>query len=944
MRKSIFMLFCAFSLFTMNAQHTIQSKIVSKSTGKPLEFAAVRLLKPDSTLITGVTTDSTGIFVLKNVNPGKYILNVSSIGYKTVNQNLQLFSKDLNLPNIQMDEDSKLLKEVKVLGTAIQIVTKGDTLEYNAQAFKTNENAVVEDLLKKMPGVQVDASGNITVNGQQVTKILVNGKKFFNDDVQMATKNIPSNLVDKVQVLDQKSDMAKLTGFEDENTERVINLTIRKDKKQGIFGNIQAAAGGDVDKNFRYDSNAFLNIMNGDTQSSITASGNNTNTSRSGRGRGGFGGTQSGITETQNFGYNLNTPTSPKLTLGGDVSFNHSDNYQSAETNRDNYLQGTTYNTNSTSQNDRNNYDTRLRLEAEWKPDSLNTVVFQPTMSYSRDFYNQNSNYLYKTENDSTSWGDNKNVGNGYDLGGGLNVIFSHKFSKPGRTLTTQFSSSFTQSVDNGIINSNKYTNDSTTLIDEKSTNNSNNLSLGLRTSYVEPLWKNQHFLETILNLNGNFRNSTRDLFDKDANGNYTNFNSEYSNKFDNNFYSESLQFNYRYIQKFYTLTLGVKAEPSQTYSKTIYGDDSGEPIERNVINFAPSARFQYNFNKRKFIRLDYNGRTNQPSISQMQPVKNNTDLMNETVGNSNLNPEFAHNLRMMVSLFNDKNLSSFNLGLMGNATKDALTSNSIYDETGKRYIQTVNANEIPYNANLFFMYNKPFLKKFNFSDNASAGINQQYGYTSQHVNSSSLDINNLPLGDLSNTKRYSASENISLSYTEDLFDISARGGLRFSNTLNNFTTQINKTYDWTGTVNLGFRPTKTITFTTDLNYTNQVGYTTDNQTQWLWNASLEATAFKGKGVFSLKAYDILHQRLSIIQTVGDNYVQYSRTNTLPTYFLLGFTYKINVFKGGSSQDKQNFDNMNNQRRRFGNMPPGGGDRGGRPPMPLGGGGEPPMF
>lgn len=937
--KYFLIMLCLFGSLGLQAQYSIQSKIVSKTTGEALEFVAVRLLKTDSTLVAGQTTDSLGTFILKDIKPGKYILKATSVGYLELKQNLQVVNQNVNLENLQMTDDSKVLKDLNVTGTQIQVVTKGDTIEYNAAAFKTSQNAVLEDALKKMPGVEVGTDGKITVNGQEVTKILVEGKKFFGDDTQMATKNIPANMIDKVQVVDQKSDMAQLTGFDDGDTERVINLRLRSDKRQGIFGNVQLGVGTDINPEFRYDSNGFLNIMDGDSRSTITAGANNTNTSRSRRGRGGFGGQTSGITETQNLGYNLNKPLSEKLTIGGDVTFNHSDNLQTSESHRENYLEAGTYTTNSNNTSKRNNYESNLRLEAEWKPDTMNTVVFQPTMGFSRSFSNSNSDYLYLMEKDSTSWGKTNNTGNGFDLNAGLNVIYSHKFAKRGRTLTTNINTRISQSDDGGFNNSQKYTVDSVMLVDQRSATKSNQYNLGARLSYVEPLWNNRHFLETALSFNSVLTNSSRDLFNKDANGNYNVFNADYSNDFKNIFLREALELNYRYIEQNYNLTLGVKAEPSQTSSTIIYGDGTGRPITNNVVNFAPSARFQYNFAKRKFARLDYDGRTQQPSINQMQPVKNNTDLMNETVGNPDLNPAFQHNLRLMFSNYNTENLSSLNMGIRGSLTKDALASNSIYDQTGKRFIQTVNSKELPYNLNIFTMYSIPFLKKFNFGNQAFFGIQQQYGYTSKNVNSTIIDVSNLPLGDLSSTRGYNASENMSLSYTQDVVDVSLRGGLRYSNSQNNFNKNVAQTYDWSGTLNVGLRPTKSLTFTTDLSYTKQNGYSTFNPSQWLWNAGVDMTAFKGKGVFSFKAFDILRQRQNVNQTVGDNYIQYSKTNALPSYFLVSFTYKINKFNGGSDQDRQDLENMNHRGPGMGRgmrMGPDGPGRGSViAPMPF---------
>ena len=915
MRKIFLLFVLLISISCLSAQHTIHTKITDKNTLETLEFVSVRLLQSgDSALISGVTTDSTGIVKLQNIKSGSYILNARLVGYTNLFHNVNVAGKDVHLPDLEMEEDSNMLKELEVRGTQVQVVTKGDTIEYNAAAFKTSENAVVEDLLKKMPGVEVTPEGKIMVNGQEVTKIRVDGKKFFGNDVQMSTKNIPADMIDRVQVVDQKSEMAELTGFDDGETERIINLTIRPDRRQGVFGNIRGGAGLDINPEFRYDANAFLNIMNGDSRSSVTAGANNTNTARSGRGRGGFGGSRSGITATQNLGYNINRPLTDKLIVGGDVTFNHSDNLVNSETSRENYLQnGATFQNNSTRLNNRENYQGNLRLELEWKPDSMNSFIIQPNIGFTRSFSENKSDYLYLRENDTTSWGKTDNHGDGLDLNAGLTFIYNRKLAKPGRTFTTRINTSMSQGDDNGWNYSEKFTPDAdSTLIDQKSDNQSNNLVFGVRMSYVEPFGTSKkHFLESALSFHGNIRNSIRDIFENDENGEYTVKNNEYSNKFSNRFYRETLELSYRFVEKSYNLTLGLTTEPSQTYSSRLYGNDEETPLANEVINIAPVARFQYNFGKRNFARLEYRGRTDQPSISEMQPVKNNTNLMNETVGNPTLNPAFSNYLRLMYSNYNTETFRSFSVGVYGTAIKDNLTTNSVYDKTGKRYVQTVNSKEIPYNLNAYIMYNRPFLKKFNFSNNASFGMRQQYGYTSKDNDPAEIDPYNLLLGDLSSTLRYNASDRISFSYTHDIVDVTVRGGVSYSYSENNLNERVSETYDWTSSLNVGVRPTDKLTFNTELNFTKQNGYADFNPSQWIWNTSADVTAFKGKGVLSLKVVDILRQLQNVNQTVGENFIEFSKSNALPSYFLLSFTYKINKFSGGTKEDRESLRNMN---------------------------------
>lgn len=890
--------------FTSYSQHSIQATVYDSQSGEPIEVAFVKLLKAnDSTVVQVNKTDSKGDFLLSKVSSGNYILAVSFLGYITHYQNLTVASKNLVLKSIQLNENSKLLKTVEVKGTAAQMVVKGDTTEYNAVAFKTVQNAVVEDLLKRLPGVEVGTDGKITINGEEVKKIRVNGKKFFSDDVQMATKNIPAELIDKIQVLDQKSDMAQLTGFEDNDTERIINLTFKSNRKQGTFGNVTGGAGLDTNKELRYDGNMFLNMINGDVQTAITGGGNNTNTSRSGRGRGGWsGGNNSGITTTQNLGVNNNTIINTKFKFGGDASLNHTTNENLSESNRESYIKGKAYTNLSNDTSVNNNYSANMRLELEWKLDSLNTIIFQPNINYNRGFSDSQRQYSYLTNDTLTSWGNSNNYGNSNSLSGGFNIIYNHKsLAKKGRTFTSSFNTSASQNDNVSYNESKKQTLTSRTYLNQRTSNVGDNFNYSVRLSMVEPLWNLKNFLESSVSFRNSNSTSEKMQYYRNTLGEDSLLNSEYSNNYINKFYSETLEFNYRYVTKELNMTFGAKGEPSQTYSYTTYGNGTIRDVKNEVVNFSPTGRLQYNMAKKKFARIDYRGSTDQPSVNQLQPVKNNSNLMNETFGNPKLNPSFSHNLRMMYSSFNDSTFSSFAASINGQITKDALVSNSVYDATGKQFSQTVNSASMPFSVNGNIMFNIPIVKKrLHFNTSTSGGMDQRYGYSSKlTTGTSALDQDSmLILGDLSSTKRYNTSEQLSLTFTHEVVEAGLKARVGYSNTLNNLNPRLTETFDWSTSGNVIVHLPYNMNIGTDLNYSNRLGYGGFDQSELIWNASFDKSLFKSKGVIALKVFDILHQQKNIRQSIGDNYIQYNRYNTLTSYFMLSFTYKINKFAG----------------------------------------------
>ncbi len=914
MKQLLLFIFCLLS-FILSAQHSIQSTIFDSKNDLPIELANVRLLRAsDSTFVKGCQSNINGSFIIPNITPGNYLLKVSFMGYLEYRKIIKMDNRDLILKSIQLKENSHLLSGVEITGNAAQMSVKGDTLEFNATAFKTPQNAVVEDLLKLLPGVEVSPEGKITVNGEDIQKIRVNGKKFFGDDVEMATKNIPSELIDKIQVLDQKSDMAELTGFEDDDTEKIINLTFKPNRKKGTFGNITGGAGLDLNTDVKYDGNAFINMIDGDTQSTITGGGNNTNTTRSSRGRGSFS-NNSGITSTQNIGYNTNTILNPKLKINGNVTSNHTSNETITKSNRQSFLLDSTYTNISNKTANNENYSANMNLEIDWKPDSLNTFIFEPDIHYNRSFSNTQNDYIHLNDTILTSFGNSSNIGNGTSLNGGLGVIFSHRFtSKPGRTFTANVQTSLSQN-DNLSYNYSKNTtrSDSTTLIDQKTKSNSNAYSLSLRMSYVEPLWNRKNLLETVLSIKNSNNISEKYQYKKDLAGDYSQLDSVYSNNFEHKFYSETMELNYRYVDKVYNVMIGMKGVPSQSLSSRLYLDGSEIYIPHNVFNFSPNARMEFKFGKKKFVRLDYRGKTDQPSISQLQPVKNNSNLMNLMVGNPDLNPAFNHSLRLIFNTFNDSTFSSFSTMLYAQLTRDALITNSMYDVSGKQYSQTVNSPQMPYSVIGNVMYNIPLIqKRLHFNTNTSGGINQFYGYSARGLTAQILNSDIIPLGNLSQTFRYNVGEKISLTYTNDFIEIGFRGSFKYSNTLNNLNPVVSITKDWKGGGNLVFHLPYNFNVGSDINYSTMRGYATSQQNQLIWNASFDKSLFNNKAVIALNLFDILHQQLNIRQSVGDNYIQYNSYNTLTSYFLLNFTYKINQFKGAksSAEKKKKFERL----------------------------------
>ena len=955
MKKITIILLLFVVAMTAMAQKTLSGTIVSKTDGQPIEMATVRLFAypklnmpappagmpapgnlPDSILVQGAQTYDDGLFILSNIRPGKYKLIISSVGFNEHTQWVEMKLEDLDLPKIRLTEQVQHLAEVSVQGRAAEMTVKGDTIEYNTAAYQVAENANVEDLLKKMNGVTVDKEGKVTINGEEIKGVRIDGKKFFGDDVQTATKNIPADMIEKIQVIDEKSDMAKLTGFDDDEGERIINLSLKKDRRKGVFGNYSGALGADIitdeggafdygnplygataaeqaghffSNDFRYNANLFTNLLLGESQTTILAGANNTNEIRSGRGRGWFGGQNAGVTASENIGVNTNIDFNSKiekkddktsLLLGGDATINHSNNDTRTLSNKESYGDEATYINNDSTLKFSDSWDAQMRLELEYQIDSLNKLILRPQISYTNSRSDQGNYYIYERGTDTINNGYQLQQSSQEEIKASMRAIYNHKFAKPGRTLTMRANFSFS----NTKGNTDTYAWDNILLyspVDQYTLSHNNAFSYSLRTSYVEPIYGKTHFLETVFSFFGNNRSSVKNQFTNIL-GNYE-FDSEFSNELTNNMYSEQLELNYRWVSEKIDLTAGVRALMTQTHSKTFYGGVLTRDTLYNRFNWSPNVRFRYKFGKKEFARINYRGRVTEPTIQQMEPVRNNSDAMNETVGNLGLNPAFNHNLFAMYSRFNQDKFSSIMTGLRASITQDAFTNNTIYDKTGKRYNQTVNADMLPWNIGADFMSNTPFCKKmFQLHTRTAVSFNQRVAYVLREQDAADvaqmIANNAMVLGDASRTGNLRASSDITLRFTHNIVDIGIRNSNVYSLTLNSLSkNNITHSGDWTITGDVTFHLPKSWNISTDFGFTARYGYTgLTDVNEMIWNASVDKTW--NNSTLTLKVYDILQDKKNIVQTVSDNSVAYMKYNTLPTYFMLTYTYKLNKMGG----------------------------------------------
>jgi hypothetical protein len=868
--------------------------MVTDSGKEPVERATVQILNlKDSSNIVGTLTSENGAFKI-NVVAGDYILKISSLGYFDNSSRIEVTNLQTVVDTIVLKESKLMLDTAIILGIAPEMVIRGDTIEYNADSFKTLPSAVVEDLIKKLPGAEVDSEGKITVNGKEIKKIFVDKKEFFSTDPKVASKNLPAAMVDKVQVWDKRSDMAEMTGFDDGEEESVINLTIKPGMKQGLFGNASAGYG---DKD-RYEANLMANYAKNNNMFTLIGSSNNTNNTnftdiggsmgdRPSRGMS-FGG-QNGILRSSNGGLNFVSELSSKLKLGGNIRYGNTDNRVISNNYIQNYIAaGDQYETrNQSGNNTGNNLRTEFRME--WTPNENTKLIFTPNVSYTKNTNRQSSDYRTTLidPNDSINWGyseyDSKTTNT--SLNG--NLDFSHKFGKKGRTFSFSISGGFSNQNAGGSNDSRTYYKNSRTgsvVTDQiyNTKNNSHNLSGFI--SYVEPLGTN-NFLQLSYRYRSNISEQDRRTFKNDGFGNYDIVDTSSTKRLENDFGNQEIRLNFQSVREKYNYTVGVAVQPSYSESKTVEPDTT-YTVTNKVVNFAPIVQFIYRWDKQTTLRLNYTGAVNQPSATQLSNVRDESNPLNITYGNPDLNPSFRNSFRAQFQKSNQDRTttitSSANLGF----TTNAIVNYSLVDSVGKREstYRNVNGNK---NVDARIMINKSlFNRKFSVNSSSNAGYSESNGF-----------IN----GELNTTGDWSFGETLGASYRSDLFDISLRGNVRYSKTDKSLAGQISsEVFNYSGNANTTIYLPWDFGISSNLNYSTNSGYSDGfEQNEWLWNASIQKQMFKDKGgTLKFSIFDILHQRSNISRTSGAQSLQYTSSNTVGSYFMFSFTYRFRSFKG----------------------------------------------
>jgi hypothetical protein len=907
-------------------KYTIKGSALDTVSGTPLVNTSIAILNSkDSTLVRFGRAAANGGFNLNNLKSGQFILLVSYPDYADY---VETFSLDSIRPSkdfgkIKMILKARLLEEVIVKGTAAQMTIKGDTTEFNAAAFNIEANSKVEDLLKQLPGIQVDKDGKITAHGQAVNKVLVDGEEFFGDDPTLVTKNIRGDMVDKVQLYDKKSDQATFTGIDDGERTKTINIKLKEGKKQGYFGKVDGGAGNDK----FYQGQAMFNVFK--EKQKFSAYGTIANTAKTGLGwednskystsnvqvmEGGiFFVSGEGGGDLDSYDGRFNGEGIPITRSGGmhydtkwkDDKYSLNMNYKAGSINvagnknslNQNNLPSGIINSNSDQNFDNSMFRQKLDGILLVKLDTTSElkITIDGTLKNSQS----NSNFL------SSGF-----RGNGISINKSIrqlsndadqklfntSALWTKKLKKKGRTLSLTLGQKYDDDDAAGFLNSeNSFFNtlgilDSIQLIDQYKTNFSRNSGFNSNLAYTEPLSKS---LSVILNYGMNLNNSIaeRKSFNKASTGKYDILDAEFSNNFELDQTSNQSGAVFTYRKNKNIINFGTRLS-SVDFRQT--DRNTGTLYQRDFLNWLPQASFKHNFSNQKSFEIRYNGSTNQPTLNQIQPIKVNTDPLNITLGNPDLKPSFRSGFNAYYNSY--KVLSDKSIYLSGSYsyTNNAIVNNTVTDAAGKSTYQSFNLKDkSPSNYYFYGGYGRKI-----------PGTELRIG---MNLNSDGSTYFNMINDVLNKTRSSNYSTQLTFQmYKQKKIEFYFALGPEYITSESSLQKQINNN-GWGASSQFELQvylPQKVrIQTSANFDYQEKTQSFDQDFNRLIWNTNISKSFMKEESLkFTLSANDLLNQNTGFNRRATSNMITQNSYTTIKRYFMLSLSYDLNHMGGGSQK------------------------------------------
>ena len=948
----------------LSAQNKITLQLQDASTGAPVAFATVSLTVPGKTAAYKYAlSDDKGAVTMDGVKKGEYEIKAELLGYKEFKKTVTCDGKsDLALGVVKLDVDRETLEAARVTDVGNPIVIKKDTIEYNASSFKTTDNDVLEDLLKKLPGVEIGDDGSITVNGKTVDKITVGGKTFFQDDPQLASKNLPAKMIKKVKVVRKKSEQAEFSGIDDGEEQTVLDLAVQDNMMNGLVGNLTAAGGHDIpesgvydgadhkwtNEGWRFTDNVFLGRFSTGSQYALIGNANNANNMGFGNFSGnamnsmrGGGGGNGGITTSWMVGGNAAWDLfDDKMNLGGNYVYNGSRNELERDSHTINYLaDGSGIVNDSQSFSDSHSYGHRFGIRMEHKFSDNTSILFEPQVNFGAGGYVQSSDQkratLLNGVESPSSEGFTSNAGDNRNLATSGRFLLRQKLGVPGRTLTFNANYSFSNNTTDGFNQSRTLSwleggAQQDSIINQRYNQNQKSSSLRGTLTYTEPLGGN-FYVEANYSLSWNRSSSFKDTYNSGSqppvfdrnNHDYIHagesFDTAYSNKIVNRYINQNIGANMLYQSGKLRAQVGVGLMPTDTYNSTVRRGEE-QTYNNKVVNFAPRAMVRYNHSDNTNFFLRYNGRSSQPGVSQLMPVPDNSNPLSVSFGNPYLKPYFSHNLNGEYRHSDLSTFASLTVNFSGSMTTSPIVNTTWYNgQTSAQYSYPVNG-PAAYNGSVRVNFNSPIAKS-DFSVNNFANISYSQSASYVEKNKGSIDMDLYTTDGDTGTFDY---EKFHADYADlgasDKFITNRLQSLNFSESLrltyrSDYVEVViggrtNARKSWYTVANAQTPMTWNNRATFSVNWTPLGGWTLQSDYNYVWyngyttyqtpEHRLNAQVAKTIGTFTvaLRAFDILNQAKTLSISESGNSYSETRTNTLGRYILLSVSYRFGSFGG----------------------------------------------
>ena len=954
------------SCVSMSAQSTfnLSGSVIEKETGEAIVAATMQLMAlPDSTFVEGTTTGTQGEFSFKKIKKGTYILKISYIGYITrfVDVDLSTQKKgNVDIGYITMSADAILLDAAKVTANAAKVIVSGDSLVYNAAAYRVPEGSTLEALVKQLPGAKVDKEGNITINGKSVSKILVDGKEFFLNDKEVAMKNIPTEMIENIKSYNRKSDFSRVTNIDDGEEETVLDLTVKKGMKNGWYGNVNLGVG----TKHRYAERFNVNRFNDDFQVTLLGNANNVADMGFGGGGGRWGGWGGGLRNSKEIGGNFAT-AKPKLETGGSIRYRYdgSDNENISSTE---YFNASAAKFNEDySKSFTSNQRVTSNFRLEWKPDTMTNIIFRPNFTYSRNRGRGNSlSASYSADPNDTilnrladiiiNTNNNRNQSYSTNANFSGELQANRKLNNKGRNLTLRVSGNYSDGKSKQLSAANITYN---TLGTDQQNNRyyetpTKNYGLQGQLTYSEPI-ADRTYLQMSYTYDYSYNKNDRRAFIYDSDAFQTLSQSMEQNRYNINAvlrfmdemqyvlngtdsvanrlsqfseyrnYNQTINLSFRRVRENYNFSIGLDFLPQRTTLNYKYMGYEYPEITRKVFNIAPRVNLRWNFDKQTNLYMRYNGRTRQPSMTNLLDIKDDSNPLVITKGNPGLKPSFTHNIFADFNSYNAERQQGIFSWFWFSATRNSIDNKTTYDANGVRTTMPMNING-NWNGGLGLGFNTGFGKEkaFNLDVDLGGDFTRNVGfYNNESGDGESADMRSV-------TRSFSLDTGLEFSYRTEQISASLNGRLNFARSKNDLNPMGNmKTYDFSYGAELEWTAPWGTSLSTDIGMNSRRGYSQRemNTNELLWNAQIAHSFLRGRALtVMLEVNDILGQQTNISRNIDALMRTDSRNNAIYQYGMLRVVYRFNILGG-----KNNLSNEKNRHDDWDGGYGGYGDWGG---------------